>query len=138
MKRSHLFLLGFIAILGFISCSKERPPSLIINVQEEDGTPAGGAIVHAWPGDDPQAGTGSGIANDSEYDQTLEADASGEVTFEFPNSAVLDVDVVYFKTTVDSSLNETIDTLRGSRIVKIEAVRQRSKENTYRETVEVK
>jgi hypothetical protein len=136
MKQKHLYLIGFIAILGIISCAKERGPRLTILVQEKDGTPAVGASVHAWPGNDPQNG-GSGIVNEADMDQTATTDATGNAVFDFKFSAVLDVDVIYYRESLDSLLNPVTDTLTGSRVVKIESKRQRDEENNFYETVEV-
>ena len=60
--------------------------------------------------------------------------------FDFKYSAVLDVDVTYYKEIPDTSnLPATVtDTLIGKEVVKIEVVRQRSKENNYKTTVIVK
>ena len=138
MKRGHLYLIGFITISGIIiSCSKEREPALNVQVQEVDGTPAVGAKVHAWPGNDPQYGTGSGIVNEADMDQWGTSDASGLASFQFSDGAVLDVDVIYIKSTTDTLGNITIDTLTASTVTKIESKRQRSKENEYFITIDV-
>ena len=138
MKRKHIYIIGFIAVLTAFSCAKERGPHLTVFVHEANGTPAIGASVHVWPGNDPQSGTGSGIINEAGMDQTAVTDASGNANFDFEFSAVLDVDVVYYKDGVDSLLNPTIDTLTGSIVTKIESKRQREEENNYSETVDVK
>lgn len=139
------FSMFFILATTFMACKKERSPKLTIHVQEKDGTPAIAATVHAFRGTDPPAGIDNPI-----MDKTTTTDGSGDAVFNFKFSAVLDVDVKYFKTTtvVDSigvdSFGNTIfgtttllDTLSGHRVVKIEALRQRSKTNDYNETVEV-
>lgn len=140
MNRKLLYLLAFVFIgTGmFTSCKKDRGPRLIVTVQEEDGTRAGGALVHAWYGDN--AGQPGSILNEALMNQTKNADDAGEAMFDFKFSAVLDVDVVYYKQYPDS-LNPTImhtDTMFGSQVVKIEQVRQKSKENNYNVTVDVK
>lgn len=122
----------------FMSCAKERGPRLIITVIEEDGTPAVGATVHAWPTDGPFE-CGSCVVDEEKMDKTTSTDASGVATMDFKYSAVLDVEVVYFKEGVDSLLQPIItDTLSGKKVVKIEQKRQRSKKNNYNETVTVK
>ena len=139
MKHKHLFFVGVLVVAAtiLVACSKkDRGPRLIVHVQEEDGTAAPGAIVHAWYGND--AGTPGKILNDELMDQTTTADGAGDATFDFKFSAVLDVDVVYYKNYLDTLLNPVTDTLIGHRVVKIEEVRQKSKENNYNETVEVK
>ncbi len=138
--------LFFMLAITFVACKKERPPKLTIHVQEKDGTPAIAASVHAWPSSDAT----NGIVNEPEMDKTTTTDGGGDAVFNFKFSAVLDVDVLYFKetTVVDSigvdSFGNTIfatvirkDTLSGHRVVKIESLRQRSKTNDYNETVEV-
>ena len=134
----NTFLL-FALCFGFVACKKERPPKLTIHVQEKSNAAvAKGATVHAWPSNDPPQG-GSGIPN-PDMDQTTTTDGSGDAVFNFKFSAVLDVDVWYYKQVPDS-LNPTIfhtDTLFGHKVVKIESVRQRSSKNEYNETVEVK
>jgi len=131
MKHTQLFVLGFILVLGFISCAKDRGPRLIVHVQEADGTPAIGAIVHAWYGNDPK----TGVVNDPLMNQTTSADGAGDALFDFKYSAVLDVDIIYYKDYLDTLLNPVRDTLYGHRVVKIEEVRQKSHENNYNETV---
>jgi len=121
----------------FTSCKKDRGPRLIVTCQEEDGTRASGAIVHAYYGED--AGQPGSVLNE-QMNQTVKADASGVAMFDFKYSAVLDVDVVYYKDYPDS-LNPTIihtDTLFGSQVVKVEQVRQKDKENNYYATIDVK
>ncbi|MCO6499602.1 MAG: hypothetical protein J5I47_04385 [Vicingus serpentipes] len=138
MKQQYLYFIGIIAIVGIISCAKERAPELRVHVQEAGGAPAVGASVHAWPGNDTLTGqTGSGIRNDAEMDKTGTTDANGDVTFNFKYSVVLDVDVVYIKSSLDTAMNTVNDTLYGSKVVKIESVRQRSKENVYNESIVV-
>src|SRR3972149_928374 len=106
MKHKHLFSFGVlvISLILLVACSKkDRGPRLIVHVQEVDGTPAAGAIVHAWPG--PDAGQPGSVINDELMDQTTSSDAAGEATFDFKFSAVLDVDVIYYKNYLDSLLN---------------------------------
>jgi hypothetical protein len=138
MKHKYLYSFGVLlfSLMLFVACSKEdREPSLVIHVQETDGTAAPGAMVHVWPG--PDAGNPGSIINEAYMDQEGTTDASGNVTFTFPFSAVLDVDVIYYKEYLDTLLAPVTDTLIGHRVVKIETVRQRSEENIFNETVEV-
>ncbi len=138
MKRNYIYTIGVLLVVAMVigACSKkERGPRLIINVIEKDGTVAPAAIVHAWPG--PDAGQPGSTINDALMDQTHTADAAGVAMFDFKFSAVLDVDVIYYKNYLDTLLNPVVDTLYGHRVVKIEQVRQSSHENNYNETVEV-
>lgn len=147
-----LMLFMFVGIIAF-SCAKERSPSLQITVIDEKGVPAPGATVHAWPGDDVLNGT----VNEAEMDKTGTTDLSGIVKFEFKFSAVLDVDVVYYRTSqvvvndtfwnainpavIDSISTRVVDltdSLSGRKVVKIESVRQKSTSNDYYETVKLK
>lgn len=135
----RLVLLMFVGVIAF-SCAKERSPSLHITVIDENGIPASGAIVHAWPGNDAtQMGS---TVNEAEMDKTGTTDAAGYVKFDFKFSAVLDVDVVYFREnqSLDSlgNLVITTDSLSAHKVVKIESVRQRSEENDYRETIKLR
>jgi hypothetical protein len=119
------------------SCAKERSPSLHITVYDEKGVPASGATVHAWPGDNALGGT----VNEAEMDKTGTTDASGYIKFDFKFSAVLDVDVVYYRTTqvlINDTLRDVTDSLSGHKVVKIESLRQTSEDNDYRETVNLK
>ncbi|MDF1672983.1 MAG: hypothetical protein P1U41_05735 [Vicingaceae bacterium] len=136
------FLYIFAAILGlvllFTSCKKDRGPRLIVNVKEADGTIAKRAIVRAWYG--PNAGQPGSILNTALMDQTTRTDGAGDAIFDFKYSAVLDVDVIYYKE-IQDSLNPTIyytDTLYGHQVIKIEQVRQKSKENNYNMSIKVK
>ena len=133
----YLFAICLMASSVFTSCKKDRGPRLIVNVQEEDGTPAPNAIVHAYYGED--AGQPGSVLNE-QMNQLKNADGAGQAVFDFKYSAVLDVDVIYYKSYPDS-LNPTInhvDTLFGSQVVKVEQVRQKDKENNYYATIDVK
>ncbi len=140
MKHKFIYTLALILIGTslFTSCKKDRGPRLIVHVQEEDGSVGAGAVVHAWYGDN--AGRPGSLLNEVLMDQTVNADDAGDATFDFKFSAVLDVDVIYYKQ-VQDSLIPTIyhtDTMFGHQVVKIEQVRQKSKENNYNITVDVK
>ena len=150
----RLVLLIFVGVIAF-SCAKERSPSLHITVIDENGIPASGAIVHAWPGNDA-TNMGSTV-NEAEMDKTGTTDAAGYVKFDFKFSAVLDVDVVYFRTTqtlandtfwnaIDPTIIDSVrttivnvtDSLSAHKVVKIESVRQTSEDNDYRETIKLR
>ncbi len=134
----NYIVLALVTVVFFYSCAKDRGPRLVVNVIEEDGTPAAGATVHAWPTDGPFE-CGSCVVDEKRMDQSNVTDASGVAMFDFKYSVVLDVEVVYYKQGVDSLLQPIItDTLYGKKVVKIEEKRQRSKKNTYQETVIVK
>lgn len=134
----NFIALTLVTVIFFFSCAKDRGPRLIVNVIEEDGTPAARATVHAWPTDGPFE-CGSCIVDEKKMDQTTSADDAGIATFDFKYSVVLDVEVVYYKEGLDSLLQPIItDTLYGKKVVKIEEKRQRSKKNSYQETVIVK
>jgi hypothetical protein len=138
MSRNYTYIIGVLFVIGLTvgACSKkDRDPRLIINVIENDGTPANGAFVHVWPG--PDAGQPGSTINDELMDQNGYTDPEGNLTFNFWQSAVLDVDVVYYKNYYDTLLNLVTDTMYGHRVVKIESVRQSSDENNFYETVEV-
>lgn len=140
MKHKFLYTFGLILILVIVvtSCKKERSPTLNVDVKEKDGTVAPGATVRAYYGKD--AGEPGRVLNEALMDQTATTDANGQVSFEFKFSAVLDVDVLYYKETPDS-INPTIiytDTLFGHEVVKIESVRQRDSDNDYAVEVIVK
>ena len=139
MKRNHIYTIGVLLVFAMLigACSKkEREPTLIIHVEEADGTKAVSAYVHAWPG--PDAGQSGSTINDALMDKETSTNEAGEAHFIFKFSAVLDVDVVYYKQTLDTLLNPVTDTLYGHRVVKIETVRQSGSENDYHETVVVK
>jgi hypothetical protein len=140
MRHNHLYSTAALLVLAlvFVACKKEVNPRLIVNVTEEDGSIVKDAIVHAWFGSD--AGRSGSTLNDKLMDQTGYTDAAGDAIFDFQFSAVLDIDVVYYKDGFDTLTppNPTIDTLYGHRVVLIESVRQKSKENNYNETVVIK
>ncbi|MGE0560261.1 MAG: hypothetical protein AB7O47_00455 [Flavobacteriales bacterium] len=132
----RLVLLMLISVFAF-SCAKERSPSLHITVYDEKGAPASGAVVHAWPGDNALGGT----VNEAEMDKTGTTDAAGYVKFDFKFSAVLDVDVVYYRTSqvlINDTLYNVTDSLSGHKVVKIESVRQRSEDNDFKEDLYLK
>ena len=138
MSRNYTYVIGllFVVALTFAACSKkDRDPKLIIHVMEQDGTPANQAFVHVWPG--PDAGQPGSTINDELMDQNGYTDPEGNLTFNFWQSAVLDVDVVYYKNYYDTLLNLVTDTMYGHRVVKIESVRQTSDDNIFYENVEV-
>ncbi len=153
MKHKNNFRLVLLMLIGVVafSCAKERSPSLHVTVYDEKGAPASGAIVHAWPGDNALGGT----VNEAEMDKTGTTDAAGLVSFDFKFSAVLDVDVVYYRTSqviqydtivntppLPNTINQTIvdvtDSLSGHKVVKIESVRQTSEDNDYNENLYLK
>jgi hypothetical protein len=140
MKRNFNFkiVLFLTFVIGAFACAKERNPTLNITVVDESGIPASGAIVHAWPSDEAD----DNVVNEEEMDKTGITDVSGQVSFDFKFSAVLDVDVKYYKITqVEDGMGGIItqtDSLSGHKVVKIESVRQRSKDNDFNEIVEVK
>lgn len=139
MKKRVLYLcaLSLVASSFFTSCKKDRGPRLIVFVQEEDGTPAPNARVHAYYGDN--AGQPGSVLNE-QMNQISYTDATGEAMFDFKYSAVLDVDVTYYKTYPDS-INPSImitDTLSGHEVVKVEQVRQKDKTNNYYAYIDVK
>lgn len=135
MKNNFIYTLAVLLTIAISigACSKgEKNPTLIVHVQERDGTVAGGATVRVWPG---QNNTG-GALNEDDIDQTGTTNAAGDVTFKFGGSVVLDIDVIYYKTS--DTLSTATDTLTGHRVVKLEAVRQVSDDNITNETVEVR
>lgn len=141
MKQKNNFKLVLLALVGVIafSCAKERSPSLHITVIDEKGFPASGATVHAWPGDNLQS-SGSTV-NEAEMDKTGYTDLTGHLKLDFKFSAVLDVDVVYYRTTqvlINDTLRDVTDSLSGHKVVKIESLRQKSSDNDYYETVNLK
>lgn len=131
-------LLFLAIVFTAFSCAKERNPTLNLTIVDENGVPAPGALVHAWP----SSSANNGVVNEDEMDKTGIADAVGQISFDFKFSAVLDVDVTYYRTTQVDNGNGVIitetDSLSGHKVVKIESVRQRSKENDYNEIIEVK
>lgn len=153
MKQKNTFKIALLllTVVAF-ACAKERSPKLHIAVFDERGFPVPNATVHAWPGDNALDNT----VNEAEMDKTGVTDLSGNVTFDFKFSAVLDVDVVYYRTTeemvsdtllssaippADSIYNHVVtltDSLSGHRVVKIESVRQKSVDNDFYETINLK
>lgn len=126
----------------FTACKKERAPRLIVHVQTETGIGVPGATVRAWHGDNPPSENGSNIYNSVDFDQTGITDGVGDVVFDFPNSAVLDVDVILTeqRDSIDTSGTQVfyLDTLlEGHKVVKIESIRQRDEVNEFNETIEV-
>ena len=154
MKQKNNFKFVLLTLVGVIafSCAKERSPSLHITVIDEKGFAASGATVHAWPGDKALGGT----VNEAEMDKTGTTDLVGNVNFDFKFSAVLDVDVVYYRTTqvvgydtiydvitglptgTTQILVDVTDSLSGHKVVKIESLRQKSTDNDYYETIDLK
>jgi len=137
MKRKYIYQLTFVLALVavFSSCKKEVTPTLTVTVKEKDGTIAPNASVHVHPGNASQQGS---IIDEAEMDKTTTTNSSGQAVFEFKYSAVLDVDVIYYKEYLDASFNMVTDTMMGHRVVKIEVLRQNEEENNFIELVEVK
>ena len=138
MKHPQLYTLSilFASLLVFTACSKkDRDPTLIVTVKDLSSTPIAGATVHAWPTNDisDSTGTGSGVI-DIRMDQTGQTDASGDILFNFPASAILDIDVTYNLATTDS----TSSSLEGHKVVKIEVIKQKEEENLFNETIYIK
>jgi len=96
MKITSLLKLIIAASLtfGMFSCAKDRAPQLLVSVTEGGSNPAPNAIIRVWHGGKPI----SGYAHDDyEMDQTIQADGGGSALFCFRYSAVLDIDVIYYK-----------------------------------------
>lgn len=140
MKTKISFFFSVVLFAVIISCSKERNPTLIVNVVEENGLPAANAWVHAWPTDGPfECKNPPCIVDEDDVDQALFTNELGEVRMTFDNSVVLNVDVVFFKEELDTLLQPVVvDTLNGKKVVKLEEKRQRSGGNNFRETIIVK
>ena len=141
MTLKYFYTIATLLTVAFTigACSKEDvPPTLTVHVQEKDGTPAPNAKVRVWPG--KNTGEAGREINDPVVDLTGTTDAAGDVTFEFEASVVLDIDVEYYRNGFDTATppSPIIDTLLGHRVVKLEAIRQKSNENTTTEVVEVK
>jgi|TARA_B110001469_G_C9541127_1_gene268705 hypothetical protein len=143
MKRKSIYTIAALLTIAFTigACSKEeRSPTLVVHVQEKDGTASPAASVRAWPGQN--AGQPGSIINEDRVDQLGITNAAGDVTFEFDASVVLDLDVTFYKDIIDTTMLGTdttwVDTLTGHKVVKLEAIRQKSEENTTTEMVEVK
>lgn len=121
-----------LSLLVSTACSKkDREPTLIVTVKNMNSIPLEGATVHAWPTDKNEGdSTNSGDPN-TDMDQEGLTDANGEVVFNFPFSAVLDLDVTYTLATSDT----TSSLLEGHKVVKIETIEQKEEENIFNETV---
>lgn len=133
MKHSQLHTLTilFVSLLIFTACSKkDREPTLIVTVKNNSGTPVEGATVHIWPSDDNTIDSTSSGVPDKTMDKTGATNALGEITFVFPFSAVLDIDVTYTLTS-----DTTTSLLEGHKVVKIEVIEQKEEENIFNETV---
>lgn len=132
-KQFHTIAILLVSLLVITACSKkDREPTLVVNVQNAAGVSLEGATVHAWPTNRLSIdSTASGIPDPS-MDQTAITNVSGEVIFEFPASAVLDLDVTYTLTT-DTTPVELI----GHRVVKIEVIEQKEEKNLFNEIVVV-
>jgi len=141
MKTKLTTIFVLLSILIFSSRAKDRNPTLVIKVVEANGMPAPNATVHAWPTDGPFAPSTNPpcIVDEERMDQTTFANEVGEAKLTFEFSAVVDVEVVYYKMGLDSLLQPIVtDTLSGKKVVKIEEKRQRSKNNNFNETIIVK
>ncbi len=132
--RFHTVTILFLSLLVFTACSKkDRDPQLIVNVQDVNGIPVKGANVHVWPTDqnnDDNTNTGSGDP-DIRMDQKGLTDTLGDIVFNFPFSAVLDVDVTYTLATSET----TSVLLTGHKVVKVETLEQKEEENIFYETI---
>ncbi|MDG1477111.1 MAG: hypothetical protein P8Q14_08195 [Vicingaceae bacterium] len=129
--QSYILIILFASFLVFTACSKkDRDPILIVSVKDVSGTPLEGATVRAWPTDQLEIDSTSSGVVDSIMDQKGITDALGEITFNFPASAVLDLDVAYSLAT-----DTTPVLLEGHKVVKIEVIRQKDEENVFNETV---
>lgn len=140
MKTNIATIFCFAIFLLLNSCAKERNPTLIVNVIQQNGLPAANAWVHAWPTDGPfECKNPPCIIDENDVDQAMFTNELGEVKMTFDNSVVLNVDVVFFKEELDALLQPIItDTLKGKKVVKLEEKRQRSSGNNFRETIIVK
>lgn len=125
-----------VSTLVFTACSnKDRSPRLVVHVQDINKTALANAIVRVWPTNASDSNA-SNVPN-PEVDKTHSTDANGDATFEYEFSAVLDVDVEFLKSSLDTGSNLIIDTLEGHKVVKIEVIRQKGEENVFNETITV-
>ncbi len=120
-------------ILLSTSCKKEVPPTLRIHVVDTNGVALPNAHVYCSYGPDANQGTHNEVA----YNVEGKSGSSNIVEFNFPNSAILDVEVVVPKESFIPPNTYVMDTLRGKKVVKIELKFQRSSENVFDETVTV-
>ena len=134
MRLKHIYITSILltTIVVFTACSKEeRSPKLVVHVQDSKSVQIEGATVHAWPTDRYHVdSTSSGVPNLG-MDQTLLTDANGDAAFDFEFSAVLDIDVTYLLVTSDTTSEELV----GHRVVKIETIKQKEKDNIFEETI---
>ena len=117
---------------GLVSCKKDVPPTLELTVVDTAENPLSGAEVRVWYGADAQ----NGIPNDEDYDQKKKTSANGKATFEFTNSAILDVVVIAPVIVENPPFPDRYDTLVGYDVIKVEMKQQRSRENIKEETIE--
>lgn len=133
IKNRNTLILLLLTAFVFTACSKEnRNPRLIVHVQNVNKTALEGAAVHVWPTD-----RGVGYTPNSNSDKRHVTNASGDATFDYDLSYVLDVDVEYYVSHLDTSANLIIDTLRGSESVKIDVIKQKEEENLYNQIITV-
>ena len=130
-RKLTYIIFPLLILVGFTACEKDRSPTLIVTVVDENEQPVADASVRVWPGIIifDSTNTGSGNVDTNSVDQTMITDASGMATFEFEFSAVLDIDVI----ATDSSGAFLV----GHSSVKLETVKQKEEENIFNETVVV-
>lgn len=136
--KTFSYILSVVAVFTGVmllsnSCKKEIPPTLRIHVVDTNGVALPNAHVFCSYGPDANQGTHNEVA----YNVEGKSGSSNIVEFNFPNSAILDVEVVVPKESFIPPNTYVIDTLRGKKVVKIELKFQRSKENVFDETVTV-
>ena len=113
-----------IVMLFSTSCKKEVPPTLRVHVVDTNGVALPNAHVYCSYGPDST----SVITNEVAYNFEGNTGSSNIVEFNFPNSAILDVEVVVPKESFIPPNTYVMDTLRGKKVVKIELKFQRSGE----------
>lgn len=140
MKTIIIPIISIALTLFVSSCAKERNPTLIVTVVEENGLPAANALVHAWPTAGPfDCQNPPCIVDEEDVDQKLFTNELGEVQMTFDNSVVLNVEVEFIKQDLDSLLQPNgLDTLIGRIVVKLEEKRKKTSGNNFREVIIVK
>jgi len=131
----NLVNLFLIVIIGFsaTSCKEDVGPTLIVNVVDTKGAPQENRTVLSHPCYFDSSTCINARLNETYLKQT-QTNSRGQVTFEYPESCVLNIVVI--DVTKDNTTGDTMHSRLGSNVVALETKElKKGEKNEYETTV---
>ena len=134
---NNILKILLVALIGFgaTSCKEEVGPTLIVSAVDTLGAPLTNITVLSHPCFFNQDNCDTARL-DENFIKEAQSNAQGQVIFEFPYSAVLDIVVV--EPVLDSASGDTLDIRFGQNVVALESKElKKDEKNEYETTVVV-